>query len=164
MEDAREQRGREIAASAKLEQKGPFWIVPSQSGDGTYIVDYNSRWPKCSCPDHETRQVRCKHLFAVEYTLRRVIKVKDAPTITETLKVTYSQNWPAYNAAQTCEKQYVAALFTRSLQRHRQPKPEERTSATPARGCDIRGCYEGLRDHFWPPRDGRYARVRSEGL
>jgi transposase len=111
MEDMREARGREIAASAKLEQKGPFWVVPSQSGDGTYIVDYDSRWPKCSCPDHETRQVRCKHLFAVEYTLRREIRgTANDPTVTqtETLKITYAQNWPAYNSAQTYEKEYVA--------------------------------------------------------
>ncbi len=111
MENAREVRGREIAASAKLGRKGPFWVVPSQSGDGTYIVDYDSRRPKCSCPDHETRQVRCKHLFAVEYTLRRETKENDATTVTETLKITYAQNWPAYNAAQTCEKEYVAALL-----------------------------------------------------
>jgi transposase len=68
----------------------------------------------CSCPDHETRQVRCKHLFAVEYTLRREIRgtAKDAVvTQTETVKITYTQNWPAYNAAQTCEKLYVAALL-----------------------------------------------------
>lgn len=90
MEDARETRGRKIAASVKLEHKGPFWIVPSQSGDGTYIVDYDSRWPKCSCPDYETRQVRCKHLFAVEYTLRREIRGNaNDQTVTQTETVAF---------------------------------------------------------------------------
>jgi len=114
MEDMRQTRGEVIAAAGKLEQKGPFWVVPSQSGDGTHIVDYSSREPKCSCPDYETRQMRCKHLFAVEYTLRREIwGTANSVTVTETqtVKVTYSQNWPAYNAAQSNEKEYVAILL-----------------------------------------------------
>ena len=44
------------------------WIVPSQSGNGTYTVVFNyrrNRW-KCTCPDHELRGLPCKHISAVK--------------------------------------------------------------------------------------------------
>jgi len=36
--DAREMRGMEIAATAKLRRDTKGWVVPSQSGPGTYLV------------------------------------------------------------------------------------------------------------------------------
>ncbi|MGH9626129.1 MAG: SWIM zinc finger family protein [Bryobacteraceae bacterium] len=70
--DAREQKGLEIAATVKLKQKGGVWSVPCQ-GDkgGAYRVDLKGDEPTCSCPDHETRRVKCKHIHAVEYSIRR---------------------------------------------------------------------------------------------
>ena len=63
----REQRGLEIAAKVKLRRKGPVWMVPSQAGKGDiYAVNLNGDAPTCSCPDHETRLVKCKHIFAAE--------------------------------------------------------------------------------------------------
>jgi len=44
------------------------WVVPSQSGCGTYTVVFNyrrNRW-KCSCKDHELRGLPCKHISAVK--------------------------------------------------------------------------------------------------
>jgi putative transposase len=43
------------------------WIVPSQSGCGTYTVIHSlhNRW-KCSCPDFELRGIPCKHINAVK--------------------------------------------------------------------------------------------------
>jgi putative transposase len=44
------------------------WVVPSQTGNGTYTVLFNyrrNRW-KCSCPDHELRGLPCKHINAVK--------------------------------------------------------------------------------------------------
>jgi transposase-like protein len=42
------------------------WIVPSQSGNGTYTVTvFKRRW-KCTCPDFELRGVPCKHISAVK--------------------------------------------------------------------------------------------------
>jgi transposase len=101
----RQQRGLEIAATKNLTPKGEVWLVPSQSGKGRYTVCPKSE--HCSCPDHETRGVRCKHLFAVEYTISRNA---DGST-TETLKLTYSQDWRAYNAAQTSEKATLQSLL-----------------------------------------------------
>ncbi|HEX3463875.1 MAG TPA: SWIM zinc finger family protein [Candidatus Elarobacter sp.] len=103
--DGREQRGLQIAATKKLRRKGDLWLVSSQRGSGMYVVDPATA--ECSCPDYEDRRERCKHVYAVEYTIRRE---RDAETVTETMRVTYRQQWPAYNAAQTHEKEHVAAL------------------------------------------------------
>jgi len=108
--DNREQRGVAIAEAGSIRRKGDLWVVPSQSGHGTYVVEPNSRIPNCSCPDWETRKDKCKHLWAVEYTIRRDFTA-EGESITQTLKVTYRQDWRAYNAAQVSERQYVAALL-----------------------------------------------------
>lgn len=114
--DSREQRGLEIAARFHVSQKDGKWVVPSQTGHGKYTVNLNEQF--CSCPDHETRGVKCKHIFAVEFTIKRergIIHTTDGDvtttTLTETVKVTqrvtYPQDWKSYNQAQTNEK----ALF-----------------------------------------------------
>lgn len=44
------------------------WIVPSQTGNGTYTVVFNyrrNRW-SCTCPDFELRGLPCKHISAVK--------------------------------------------------------------------------------------------------
>ena len=106
----RQERGLAIAEAGKVRQKGTLWVVPSQTGHGTYVVEPNATTPNCSCPDYETRQIKCKHLWAVEFSIRRDFTA-DGTSVTETLKVTYRQEWSAYNAAQTTEKEHVAALL-----------------------------------------------------
>lgn len=115
--DEREQRGMEIAATMRLSRRGTSWAVPSQAGNRTYIVDVNGEAPTCTCPDHETRGVKCKHIFAVGYVITRehnsdgTTTVTERLTVTETKKTTYPQNWPAYNAAQTSEKDRFQSLL-----------------------------------------------------
>src|SRR5579862_3128047 len=108
--ETREDRGRAIAEAKKLERKGdgPFWVVPSQQSQGKYLVDERER--TCTCPDFETHGEPCKHIFAVEYTIT-VTSGKNGSTVSESLRVTYRQDWPAYNAAQTHEKERVALLL-----------------------------------------------------
>lgn len=113
MVTAREEKGLQIAALSKVTKKGDSWTVPSQTGDGTrYTVDLESQ--SCTCPDHEVRHVKCKHVWAVEYTLQRETEPDGTVTETETIKVkrvTYPQNWTAYNAAQTEEKTRFGILL-----------------------------------------------------
>jgi transposase/predicted nucleic acid-binding Zn finger protein len=122
MTDAREQRGLEIAALAKVSRREDgVWIVPSQSGKGRYAVRLGVHASDCycNCPDHELRGEKCKHMFAVEYTLRRERHDDGSETVTESVTIsksvnrpTYAQDWPAYNAAQTNEKrQFQSLLF-----------------------------------------------------
>lgn len=110
--DGRELRAIQIAATAKLEPSNGRWAVPSQSGVGSYsvVVTEAGTWA-CSCPDHETRLVECKHILAVEFTVRRENSGKAAVTFTELVKVTYSQDWSAYNLAQTREGEHFPELL-----------------------------------------------------
>ncbi len=95
-------------------------LVPSESGRGKYKVDPQAQ--NCTCPDYDFRRQKCKHIFAVEITIRRtqttVTQTKadgtTKTTVTETVKVTrktYPQEWPAYNAAQTQEKRLFQYLL-----------------------------------------------------
>src|SRR5688572_25758682 len=119
MEDnGREQRGLEIAAKAKLTQSGNRWFVPSQqtykSGDKFYTVKPDVSNPECNCPDHETRRVKCKHIWAVEFTIQREYSNDgQSETLKQTVTVrkTYKQEWSAYNAAQTNEKDQFQTLL-----------------------------------------------------
>jgi transposase len=116
--DAREQRGLEIAAKSKLQKSGDRWFVPSQSGQrGTYYtVKPDPANPQCSCPDFECRQLRCKHIFAVEYVIQREFTFNEQTqtetcTETVTVKQTYRQEWSSYNKAQSCEKEKFVELL-----------------------------------------------------
>jgi transposase len=115
--EAREQKGLEIAAKSKLQQSGERWFVPSQTGRHTfYEVKPDTATPHCTCPDFEARQLRRKHLFAVEYVIQREFTF-NAETQTQTLietvtvKQTYKQEWSAYNQAQTHEKEKFLQLL-----------------------------------------------------
>jgi transposase/predicted nucleic acid-binding Zn finger protein len=107
--DNRQLKALEIAATARIDKKGSAWLVPSQSGKGRYTVCIDPTEPHCSCPDHADGGFKCKHILAVEYVIQREHNADGSTTVTETLTVraarkTYSQDWRAYNAAQTNEK------------------------------------------------------------
>jgi transposase len=113
----REQRGLQIAAACRIDHKGGIYLVPSQSGKGKYTVCPDAQNPHCSCPDHETRGVKCKHIFAVEFVMKREenpdgsVTITRTATITDIKRPTYRQVWPAYNKAQTNEKSKFRALL-----------------------------------------------------
>lgn len=112
--NAREQRGLAIAAKCKIEKHKGAWLVPSQSGVGkSYRV--NPALGMCSCPDHIETGEKCKHQYAVEFTMSREFHadgtVTDTQEIKLTKKTTYKQDWPAYNAAQSCEKDRFQELL-----------------------------------------------------
>ena len=103
----RETKARDIAAHSKLTFQGGLWLVPSQSGAKEYTVNPNPESPSCSCPDFEYRRARCKHIYAVEITLKReYTNDGQTQTVTETVTVkkSYTQSWPEYNRAQCNEK------------------------------------------------------------
>ena len=70
----REERGKIIAEKPnqimRLEER--FYKVTSQSGHGMYDVikkKESSGW-LCTCPDFAYRNVQCKHIWAVQFSLR----------------------------------------------------------------------------------------------
>ena len=113
----REQRGLEIAARYRIQRENGIWRVPSQNGHGRYVVRYAGAMSNCTCPDHELRGGKCKHIFAVEFVIEREKNLDGSTTITqtvsmtETVKRTYTQDWSAYNEAQTHEKDNFQALL-----------------------------------------------------
>jgi transposase len=112
--NAREERGLVIAAVCKLNKTPEGWLVPSQTnGETIYRVDPVKQ--TCTCPDHAEAGHKCKHIYAVEFTLKREYNpdgtVTDTRTLTFTEKVTYKQDWPAYNLAQSIEKDRMQVLL-----------------------------------------------------
>lgn len=133
--DPRQQRGMMIAALCKITQKedGTF-LVPSQSGSGSYSVSLNVPdfdHAACTCADFEERGKPCKHIHAVRFVVERETNPDGSVTITKTLtltekttvasKPTYKQDWPAYNAAQTHEKARFQELLCDLCQGINQP-------------------------------------------
>ena len=117
--DGRKQRGLEIAARSRIEHSPEgAWFVPAQSKPGRYTVIMSvARGARCTCPDYETRGLDCKHVHAVRFVMEGEQGSNDEATITrsvsvtETVRRTYPQDWPAYNAAQTHEKDNFQGLL-----------------------------------------------------
>ncbi len=109
--DAREERGLVIAATSKIEKNKLGWKVPSQSGNGSYIVNLDHGSPFCTCPDFEKRQQPCKHIHAVEFVVKRETKPDGTTIETKSIKMTCTQEWTAYNDAQTHEQERFVALL-----------------------------------------------------
>lgn len=109
----RQQRGMALAGAARLKQiVTGTWFVPSQSQvSGGYVVDAEKG--TCTCPDHELRgdTLVCKHRWAVEFVRHRVTNPDGTNVVVNTMRVTYTQDWPAYNAAQCGEKDRVQLLL-----------------------------------------------------
>jgi transposase-like protein len=69
----REERGKMIAEKPnQIQRLGErFYKVSSQSGHGMYNVTRTSKFAIgwiCDCPDWTFRQVKCKHIWAVEFS------------------------------------------------------------------------------------------------
>lgn len=135
---SREQRGAELAATGRIKQEGTTWIVPSQSNNGRYTVDLNGPEPTCTCPDYELRADVCKHIFAVLRLLREGQTGQKEPVPPRSPRPTYSQNWPAYNAAQTNEKRQFLALLSDLCAGVEEP--EQRMGRPRAPRCDTIFC------------------------
>lgn len=109
--DAREEKGLVIAATSKIEKNKLGWKVPSQVGNGSYIVNLDHGYPFCTCPDFEKRRQPCKHIHAVEYVVQRETKPDGSETVTHSMKVTCTQEWSAYDEAQMHEQERFVGLL-----------------------------------------------------
>ena len=117
-EAGRHQRGMAIAAMTKIGKGKLGYMVPSQSGNGTYVVTIgDDEAPYCTCPDYELRQKPCKHIYAVAISTKREGVSTESPATvrmpekSKNGRPTYSQNWPAYDAAQIHEGDLLTKLL-----------------------------------------------------
>ena len=110
----RQLRGALIAGIASISKTPVGYKVPSQSGNGSYIVSVDDE-PFCSCPDFERRLQPCKHVCSVWCLIQRE-EMPDGSfkETTKAVRVKYSQDWAAYNQAQMNEGDYFLTLY-RSL-------------------------------------------------
>lgn len=120
--ETRKIKGLEIAKVSRIikNEKGQ-WKVPSQTGAGFYIVESNGFEAKCNCPDHELRNCKCKHLWAVEFIVTKQIDNEGNIEITQTVRKTYSQDWKNYNLSQQKEKELFMKLLADITSRIQQP-------------------------------------------
>ena len=129
--DNRRLKGQQIAQMCKIQKKDAYnWIVPSQSGRGTYTVSRSMQGGfKCNCPDYELRQQPCKHVYAVmTMVLKWFDKQGNETTITIKKKV-YPQDWHNYNLNQEQEKTKFMELLKDLCQEV--PEPMQNTIGRP---------------------------------
>jgi len=107
----RQERGLLIAKTSRIVKTEKGWKVPSQSGNGTYLVVSNGFEATCNCPDHEQRNCKCKHIYAVEFIVTKEVDNKGNMTITQTIRKTYKQEWSSYDKATTNQKSLFMKLL-----------------------------------------------------
>jgi len=78
LEKRREERGLQIVNNGKSQVNRVSennYVVQSQSGNGSYLVVLTEDGWTCECPDYKFRGLKCKHIWAVEFslTLRREV-------------------------------------------------------------------------------------------
>lgn len=163
----RTRKATEIAKQKRIAKRGSVWVVPSASHQGHYVVsnDVVNGMPtwECSCPDYATRGQPCKHVIAVEIVRHR--EMPDGSTVTETMRVTYAQNWPAYNAAQVHEQEQFELLM-RDLVSTVQAPPREGAGRP---RLPLRDVIFGLGTKVFSTQSGRRAdtdmrRAQASGL
>ena len=120
---SRQERGLQIARQdgmiAPCGRDRKDWNVRSATRNAVYLVFVDPpRSPRCTCLDFRQRRKRCKHIYAVEYAtgLRAVPEESVSP------RTTYSQDWPAYNAAQCNEWPLFAKLLHDLCQLVKEPE------------------------------------------
>jgi transposase len=104
------ERGLMIAESNTVEKNKLGWKVPSQSGNGTYIVNLDGE-PFCTCQHFETTHQKCQHIYAVEFIEQREKRPDGTEVVTKTARITYAQDWAVYNEAQTHEQEHFMVLL-----------------------------------------------------
>lgn len=106
------ERGLVIAESDTVKKNKLGWQVPSQSGNGAYIVNLDDGEPFCTCQHFETTHKKCQHIFAVEFIIQKENHPDGTTVETQTVRVAYAQNWPIYNAVQTHEQERFPELLS----------------------------------------------------
>lgn len=118
--EIRKKRGYEIAQKGNLKFINNKWSVPSERTRNMYTVVLRLNKSTCTCDDFTVRQVKCKHIFAVEIFISKQTDQNGVITITK--RMTYSQNWPQYDKSQIEEKSRFMTLLSDLVQEVEEPQ------------------------------------------
>ena len=72
--DSHESKGMVLAISRRtyrLQNSNTFYVESESTDNVYYFVRYEPSFQWCSCLDNSTRHVKCKHIFAIEYAIRK---------------------------------------------------------------------------------------------
>ena len=74
--DKREEKGKLLAESKTIYRiigKDVFYVESESTEAMFYYIMFNTEkdFEWCSCRDHSIRGLRCKHIYAVEYAIRK---------------------------------------------------------------------------------------------
>ena len=116
--DPRQEKGLVLAQAKRIKQiAGNTFYVPSAVDKGGYVVD--TQKGTCTCPDFELRTLKCKHQWAISYARHEVTAADGSKIVTETMRVTYTQNWPRLqrwpNARRRSAYRNYCVLFVRAF-------------------------------------------------
>lgn len=120
--DIWQERGLAIAESNTVKKNKLGYQVPSQSGNGTYIVSMDGGEPFCSCQHWETTHRKCQHIFACEFIVQKEQRPDGTVVETRAARITYRQDWPVYNWVQTHEQERFPELLSDLCEGIVQPK------------------------------------------
>ena len=101
-----------MSQRARIVKTPVGYKVPSQSTNAFYnVIPVNNR-VVCDCPDFETREKPCKHIYAVKFLIVEDTAIPEESQVeAETYRVTYRRNWNAYNNAQFNEQEMFGRLL-----------------------------------------------------
>ncbi len=111
--------------AVKYVGEGEF-SVSSESGHGSYrVMDKIDTWT-CECRYFQEEEETCKHIAAVMLNLERQIGVT-AEIVDRDARVSYSQNWEAYDLAQMAELRLFDPLLLGLVESIEDPQPARST-------------------------------------
>jgi len=140
-------KGMQMAHLGRISETPKGWIVPSESGSGAYLVYEDRGETKCNCLDCQMRKVKCKHQWAVEYFTKESVDELGNKTVQKVVRMTYTQNWKAYNAAQNNEIRMFDELLKELVQNVEEPEQQigrPRVSLREGLFCSIQKVYSQL--------------------
>ena len=139
----REQRGLAIAATLQNRQERRRLAGPVPERERQVSSPSRRRGAAAPARISSCGSTTCKHIYAVEFTIEREVHGDGSETLTKTMtiteKVTYKQNWPAYNDAAVPREGPVSTSAERPLLRYAgtDPQRQTRTEAPCGQGCDL---------------------------
>ncbi|MCM1566343.1 MAG: transposase [Dehalobacter sp.] len=124
IDNRRETRGKAIATQCGqvIKVNDELYKVKSQSSNRYYEVKSTKDGVTCTCPDYIRWGGLCKHIIATAYYHEGEIGTTVNPI--SDIRITYTQNWKAYNEAQKEEQALFTSLLKDLLESI--PEPEQR--------------------------------------